>query len=296
MIAGYRPFVRVSGGTLSLALSGMGRGVRLIASGGVSPAAHANRVTYRRPGVTEWYAAGPLGIEQGFTVTRRPAGTTGLLTLALRLGGSLRAQLAGSQVRFLASSGGVRARYGALTAVDANGRKLPAALALQGHRLLLRVSDRGARYPLRIDPFIQQGPKLTASDETGPGGFGGNVALSADGNTALIGGPLNNISVGAAWAFTRSGGTWAQQGPKLTASDETGPGGFGVSVALSADGSPALIGGPGDNNGVGAAWAFGPQLIGSQQVQPNVDSNPAGTAEAFRYTADGTGSTGKLSV
>ena len=53
--------------------------------------------------------------------------------------------------------------------------------------------------------------------------FGTNVALSADGNTALIGG-WNDDSVasgnrdysgkGAAWVFTRSGSTWTQQGPK----------------------------------------------------------------------------------
>ncbi len=56
--------------------------------------------------------------------------------------------------------------------------------------------------------------------------FGTNVALSADGNTALIGG-WNDDSVllgnqdysgkGAAWVFTRSGATWTQQGAKLTA-------------------------------------------------------------------------------
>jgi hypothetical protein len=342
--------VQVSGGTLSLALSGVGRGVRLAAAGGVSPAANANRVTYRRAGVQEWYAAGPLGIEQGFTLTRRPVGTAGPVTLAVRLGGSLRAQLAGSQVQFLASSGGVGARYGGLTAVDASGRRLPATLAVDGRRLLLHVSDRGARYPLRIDPLIQQGPKLTASDETGQGEFGSSVAVSADGNTALIGAPIDNNSVGAGWVFTRSGGIWTQQGPKLTASDIVG-GSFGWSVALSADGSTALIGGPsdtgvgaawvftpsggiwtqqgpkvtasdqtarsfgwsvalsadgstaligaprGDNNSVGAAWVFSsPPLVGSQQIQPNVDSNPAGTAEAFRYTAASTGSAGKLSI
>ena len=59
--------------------------------------------------------------------------------------------------------------------------------------------------------------------------FGTNVALSADGNTALIGG-WNDDSVasgnldysgkGAAWVFTRSGSTWSQQGRKLTGRGE----------------------------------------------------------------------------
>ena len=53
------------------------------------------------------------------------------------------------------------------------------------------------------------------------------MALSADGNTALIGGPGDNGWVGAAWVFTRSGSTWTQQGSKLTGSGETGAGEFG---------------------------------------------------------------------
>ena len=47
------------------------------------------------------------------------------------------------------------------------------------------------------------------------------MALSADGNTALIGGADDNGDVGAAWVFTRSGATWTQQGAKLTGSGET---------------------------------------------------------------------------
>ena len=78
-----------------------------------------------------------------------------------------------------------------------------------------------------------------------------HVALSADGNTALIGGHDDNSSIGAAWVFTRAGSTWTQQGPKLTANDETGDGVFGISVALSADGNTALLGGPHDNSNLG---------------------------------------------
>ena len=55
--------------------------------------------------------------------------------------------------------------------------------------------------------------------------------------------------------FTRSGASWTQQGAKLTARDESGDGGFGGSVALSADGRTALIGGSNDGTS-GAAWVF----------------------------------------
>jgi hypothetical protein len=63
------------------------------------------------------------------------------------------------------------------------------------------------------------------------------VALSSEGNTALIGGPGDSKGVGAAWVFTRSGSTWTQQGGKLTGSGETGAGEFGSSVALSSEGN-----------------------------------------------------------
>jgi hypothetical protein len=98
--------------------------------------------------------------------------------------------------------------------------------------------------------------RFTASDETGPGQFGISAALSADGNTALIGGPHDNGQAGAAWVFTRSGSTWSQQGGKVTPKDESGEGEAGASVALSSDGNTALVGGPGDVTAGGAAWAF----------------------------------------
>ncbi|MGO8905290.1 MAG: hypothetical protein ACLQMH_06650 [Solirubrobacteraceae bacterium] len=113
--------------------------------------------------------------------------------------------------------------------------------------------------------WTQLGEKLTGRAEIGAGRFGASVALSPDGKTAVIGGPGDNEGVGAAWVFRRRGSTWAQWGSKLTGSDEIGPGSFGHSVALSSHGNTALIGGPGDNGGVGAAWVF--RRTGSRWMQ-----------------------------
>jgi hypothetical protein len=104
--------------------------------------------------------------------------------------------------------------------------------------------------------FSQQGSELNAIDELGAGHFGTSVALSDDGNTALIGGPNDNTNVGAAWAFNRSGSTWSQQGPKLVGDDESGAALFGTGVALSANGNTALVGGPGDASTKGAGWLY----------------------------------------
>jgi hypothetical protein len=102
--------------------------------------------------------------------------------------------------------------------------------------------------------FVAQAP-LIASDQIGTSFIGSAVALSSDGKTALVGGPGDNGNVGAAWVFKRSGSTWTQQA-KLTGGGEGGHGEFGESVALSGDGKTVLIGGPYDNEGVGAAWVF----------------------------------------
>jgi Divergent InlB B-repeat domain/FG-GAP repeat len=99
------------------------------------------------------------------------------------------------------------------------------------------------------------GPKLTASDPIGLAKQGFSVAVSANGNTAIVGGPFDNNGAGAAWIFTRSGGTWMEQ-QKLTASDASGAAQLGWSVSISDNGNTAIVGGPGDNNSSGAAWVF----------------------------------------
>lgn len=79
---------------LRLSLAGFGYGEVLHAVGVVRPRAQANGVVYRRGAVDEWYANGPLGLEQGFTFRARPARRrAGLLTLSLAASGNVRSSL-----------------------------------------------------------------------------------------------------------------------------------------------------------------------------------------------------------
>ena len=87
--------------------------------------------------------------------------------------------------------------------------------------------------------------------------FGSAVALSADGQTALIGAQGMTPDVGAAFIFTQSQGAWKQQ-QTLTGSGEVGFGFFGTAVALASDGQTAMIGAPSDTSETGAAFAFAP--------------------------------------
>jgi YVTN family beta-propeller protein len=112
--------------------------------------------------------------------------------------------------------------------------------------------------------WTQQGPKLVGTGAAGKAQQGYSVALSSDGNTALVGAPHDHGGVGAVWVFTRSRGRWTQQGAKLvgTGADPLfgqpeGGAGQGLSVALSSDGNTALVGGEGQNHGNSdAAWVF----------------------------------------
>ena len=251
-----------SGGThVGLSLQAVGYGATLSALGTVAPGAKGNRVLYARRGLSEWYANGPLGLEQGFTIHSAPAGRQdGPLTLSMALSGNARGWLAtGGQSIMLGPEGGPSLRYSGLQAIDASERTLHTWLGLHNGRLLLRVDAHGARYPVRIDPFIQQGEKLPIPPGVGDSGFGSHVAVSSDGSTALISSP-NDRNHGAVWVFVRSGSSWTQQGEKLVPTAcPTSVSGFGESVALSADGNTALIGVPNDcrvGQYVGASLVF----------------------------------------
>ncbi len=106
--------------------------------------------------------------------------------------------------------------------------------------------------------WVKQGPTLTPIGGVNTNQyFGCAVALSADGNTALIGAYGDNASLGAAYVFTRSSGQWTQQGPKIVPTGIVGAlGYFGFSVTLSADGNTAFIGADGDSGYAGAAYVF----------------------------------------
>jgi hypothetical protein len=105
---------------------------------------------------------------------------------------------------------------------------------------------------------------------------GWSVALSGDGNTAIVGGPL---APGAAWVFTRSNGVWVQQGPKLVGTGAVGNAQQGQSVALSADGNTAMVGGWLDTSQIGAAWVYTRSNgIWSQQGAKLVGSGAVGNA------------------
>lgn len=110
--------------------------------------------------------------------------------------------------------------------------------------------------------------------------LGSAVTLSLDGSILVSGGAYDNDSVGAIWIFVYDGPTYRQV-DKLVGTDPSGAsrqgkGGVtiffckdqestsspymsfdaGYAVSCSSNGRIIAVGGPGDNNGIGATWIF----------------------------------------
>ena len=237
---------------LGLRLAAYGYGERLQTPAPASIHAAGTRIEYRRGPLTEWYVNAPQGLEQGFTLRERPEPPQGgPLEIELAVSGGLQPALVGEHIE-LRRDGRAVLRYTDLRAWDAAGRELAARMVVHSGRIRLEVTDRGALYPVTVDPWIQQ-QVLTAADGARDDVFGYAVAVS--GKTAIIGAIGNNSSRGAAYVFTCSGipCTWTQQ-QELTAGDGAHGDEFGYSVAVS--GNTAIIGAAYKNSYQGAAYVF----------------------------------------
>lgn len=217
----------------------------------VAPQARGNRVEYARDGITEWYLNGPLGLEQGFTVTR-DLGCRRKLVFEMALDKSVSAELQQRGTVLALNANGLRYRYGELYSYDAEGRELPSAMELSGQRLRLVVDAAGARYPVVVDPRMYlEVATLRASDGTTNDTYG--IVVAQSGDTVLIASPNKNLSRGQVYVYTRSGLQWREQA-KLTAMDPATLDNFGSSIAI--DGNTAIIGAPQKNRQRGNAYVF----------------------------------------
>ena len=103
-----------------------------------------------------------------------------------------------------------------------------------------------------------QQAKIMASDKQSNDQFGYSVAISSDGNTAIVGAwreDTGGADAGAAYIFTRSGTTWTQRA-RIQVLYRQGGDLFGTSVSISSDGNTAIVGAYGNDNGAGAAYIF----------------------------------------
>ncbi len=249
--------VSVSFGDQSVAFTSLrfGRGRDLSRVSVTVPEVHANRVDYGHGRLSEYWANGPLGLEQEFVVRSRPRGRSGRLTVSLTIADRSSPRVLDGAVLL---GGGLR--YSGLVATDARGRLLPAWLALSAGRIMIEVDDRGARYPLRIDPIVQQTAELEISSPAAEDQAGYSVAIS--GSTIAVGVRDRSNFEGAVYVFSEpASGGWAAatQTAELTASDAVEGDELGSSVAISGDGGTIAAGAPGNDGSSatpGAVYVF----------------------------------------
>ena len=218
----------------------------------------------------EWWINDRRGLEHGFTLRERPACAADvacplIFTLAVR--GALRPEPTsdGRSVRFVDARGRAVVTYAGLLVVDANGAELPARFERSDDGLALSIEDAGARYPLTIDPVVQQAYLKASSSDAGDA-FGSWVAVS--GNTVVVGAPFEDSGAtgvngnddddstpdsGAAYVFIRDGTSWSQQA-YLKASNGRPGDEFGQSVAISGD--TIVVGARFASFNIGAAYVF----------------------------------------
>jgi hypothetical protein len=144
--------------------------------------------------------------------------------------------------------------FGGAVALSANGNTALVGAGLSGYYGHLPGGNAPPTLFSRSVTTWTQTATLSASDASGPfDELGYSVALSANGETALIGDPEQSEGTGSAYVFTGSGSTWTQQA-ELTVSNAAERLSLGSSVALSADGDTALVGAPAP--GAGSAYVF----------------------------------------
>jgi len=191
--------------------------------------------------------------------------------------------------KLVGTGGSVWARQSGSVALSADGNT-----AIVGGNYDGATGNEGAAWVFTrsAGTWSQQGSKLVGSGAVGAAYQGNSVAISADGNTAMVGGSSDNSSQGAVWVYTRSAGTWSQQGSKLTGTGNVGTARQGRSVALSADGNTAMVGGHRDNTDQGAVWVYTRSgstwsQQGSKLVGTGITGASANQGQSVSLSADG---------
>ncbi|MDO9042883.1 MAG: hypothetical protein Q7U64_11170 [Desulfocapsaceae bacterium] len=122
-----------------------------------------------------------------------------------------------------------------------------------------------------------QKKQLRGNDTQADDSFGGTVALSGDGNTALVGAAMATVNMnndrGAAYVFVRNGTTWAQQA-KVTAADGAQWDMFGNVVDLSNDGNTAIVGDSRKDSGAAYVFSRNAGSWGQQAKLTAADPDP----------------------
>jgi len=171
-------------------------------------------------------------------------------------------------------------QVGYSVALSSNGNKL--AIGAPGDN-----TNRGSTWiwTRTGTTWSQQGLRLygTTSSVT-PSNQGTSVAMSADGNTLVIGGPGDDNGNGAVWVYSWSGSAWSLIQTKLIDNMNNAASNQGYSVAISTDGNTILYGSPSDNYGIGSVTVWSRSGTFSK-IQKIVGTNNTGLSNQGKTVA-----------
>jgi len=174
-----------------------------------------NVVSWVRPMIVEEYRVSMDGVRQDFVVRERPK-ADGEMSVALQLHGA-RAEAADYGAKLTVQATGRELAYHRLLVTDATGRKLPARMGVESsERLVIRVDDSQAAYPVRIDPTFSDADWISLNTGGIPGVNGSVFAVAMDASGNLYAGGsfdaagfavANNIAKwdGSAWTNVGAG-------------------------------------------------------------------------------------------
>lgn len=256
--AGPSAWIRSTGATLSfgdrevqLSVVSVGRRDHVVAAAAAEPTVHGAEARREvSDGIEEWWQALPSGLEHGLTLLQPPSAGEGLLTIDVAVRGVELHAVSEDVIALVDPRNVVRvATYSSLLVTDADGARVPARMAPMEGGVRIEVDDVSARYPLVVDPLVAV-EEATLLGSGGPhDGFGGAVALTADGSRAAVGAMRDDragMDAGSVRVFLRMGTSWLPEATLFAAGAEPVDA-FGRSVALTSDGSRMVVGTEGDD-------------------------------------------------
>lgn len=166
-----------------LELERWGRGSERADVGAGIVAETGSRIELRRPlGIAEWFVNGPSGLKHGVDLAAPPRGEGGEVVLEFALAGNVTAFPEGpAAVSLRHPQGSPVVHYGGLAVYDARGEVLPSRMEIGVGVLRIVFDDRGATYPVAVDP-LASAPSWT---------FEANQAGARTGNAVSTAGDVN---------------------------------------------------------------------------------------------------------
>ena len=259
--------VAAARGAVSVALAALGRAGVPIPIGDAAPEVIGPEVRIRRaPGVVEWWRSLAVGLEQGVDIARRPRGT-GALHLDMTVGAHVTPKVVDEDtIALVAPDGAPLARYAHLTIMEARGARVPGEMTVHEGRIRLIVDDRHATYPLVVDPLLDLG----GADFVAVAGAN-NVALSPDGNGAIVGVPGSNSA--RTYRYSSGSDSWTLIHALGGLPDAVA---YGSPIAMAANASHVVVADPAWSSGRGRVQYYkndGGTYRGDVLTAPGVDAN-----------------------